>query len=98
MYQTLLLVNAALARVQPNLPSIAKVTADRLTFAAFPIMGYSLTSDKIPQTTLWELANYTLKPRMNCAEVVLWAGSASRTQIKDQRLNEFRTRRLPPHV
>src|ERR1039458_7941398 len=25
-------------------------------FAAFPIMGYSLTSDKIPQTTLWEMA------------------------------------------
>ncbi len=61
MYQTLELVNAALARVQPTLPANAKVTANRLTFAAFPIMGYSLTSDKIPQTTLWELANYTIK-------------------------------------
>jgi CzcA family heavy metal efflux pump len=65
MYQTLELVNAALARVQPTLPSQAKVTANRLTFAAFPIMGYSLTSDRIPQTTLWELANYTIKPRLN---------------------------------
>ena len=37
----------------------AKLTANRLTFAAFPIMGYSLTSDKIPQTALWEMANYT---------------------------------------
>jgi CzcA family heavy metal efflux pump len=67
MYQTLQLVNAALARVQPTLPANTKLTADRLTFAAFPIMGYSLTSDKIPQTTLWELANYTLKPRLNRA-------------------------------
>ena len=67
MFQTLELVNAALARVQPTLPSIAKVTANRLTFAAFPIMGYSLTSDKISQTTLWEVANYDLKPRMNRA-------------------------------
>src|SRR5262245_17782580 len=58
MYRTLELVNAALARVQ--LPPTAKVTANRLTFAAFPIMGYSLTSDKIPMTTLWELANYDL--------------------------------------
>jgi len=67
MFQTLELVNAALARVQPTLPANTKVNANRLTFAAFPIMGYSLTSDKIPQTTLWELANYTLKPRLNRA-------------------------------
>jgi multidrug efflux pump subunit AcrB len=43
MYRTLELVNAALARVQPFLPPGAKVIANRLTFAAFPIMGYSLT-------------------------------------------------------
>ena len=67
MYRTLELVNAAIARIQPTLPANTKLTADRLTFAAFPIMGYSLTSDKIPQTTLWELANYTLKPRLNRA-------------------------------
>lgn len=67
MYQTLELVNAALARVQPTLPANAKVIANRLTFAAFPILGYSLTSDRIPQTNLWELANYTLKPRLNRA-------------------------------
>jgi CzcA family heavy metal efflux pump len=65
MYRTLELVNAALARVQTTLPPTCKLTANRLTFAAFPIMGYSLTSDKIPQTTLWELANYDIKPRLN---------------------------------
>jgi CzcA family heavy metal efflux pump len=65
MYRTLELVNAALARVQTSLPSTAKITANRLTFAAFPIMGYSLTSDRVPHTTLWELANYDLKPRLN---------------------------------
>ncbi|HEY8669293.1 MAG TPA: efflux RND transporter permease subunit, partial [Terriglobales bacterium] len=36
-----------------------------MTFASFPIIGYSLTSDKIPQTQLWELATYELKPRLN---------------------------------
>ena len=65
MYRTLELVNAALARVQPTLPPTAKITANRLTFAAFPIMGYSLTSDTVPQTTLWEMANYDIKPRLN---------------------------------
>src|SRR5436309_1517335 len=58
MFQTLEYVNAALARVQSSLPPTAKLTANRLTFAAFPILGYSLTSDTIPQSTLWELANY----------------------------------------
>jgi CzcA family heavy metal efflux pump len=65
MFETLQRVNAALARVQPELPATAKITANRLTFAAFPILGYSLTSDTVPQTKLWELATYDLKPRLN---------------------------------
>ena len=65
MYRTLELVNAAMARAQSSLPSTAKITVNRLTFAAFPIMGYSLTSDKFPQDKLWEMANYELKPRLN---------------------------------
>jgi CzcA family heavy metal efflux pump len=65
MFQTLERVNAALARVQPELPSTVKLSANRLTFAAFPIMGYSLTSDTVPQTRLWELATFDLKPRLN---------------------------------
>ena len=86
MYQTLELVNAALARVQSRLPANAKVTANRLTFAAFPIMGYSLTSDRIPQTTLWELANYELKPRLNrqtgVSSVVVQGGQVPEFQVQ----------------
>src|SRR6202051_2974341 len=40
MFQTLQYVNAALARVQTVLPATAKLTSNRLTFAAFPILGY----------------------------------------------------------
>ncbi len=58
MFQTLQYVNAALARVQTTLPATAKLTANRLTFAAFPILAYSLTSDTLTQAQLWELANY----------------------------------------
>jgi multidrug efflux pump subunit AcrB len=65
MFQTLERVNAAISSVQATLPPTARVTANRLTFAAFPIMGYSLTSDTVPQTRLWELATYDLKPRLN---------------------------------
>jgi CzcA family heavy metal efflux pump len=65
MFQTLNLVDAALAEVRTSLPPEAKITANRLTFAAFPIMGYSLTSETVPQTKIWELATYELRPRLN---------------------------------
>lgn len=65
MFQTLQLVNAAVSQKQSTLPSTAQISINRLTFAVFPIMGYSLTSDKVPQTKLWEIANYDLKPRLN---------------------------------
>lgn len=65
MFQTLQLVNAALSRVQQTLPSTAKITTNRLTFATFPILGYSLTSNTLSQTQLWELATYTLQPPLN---------------------------------
>ena len=86
MFQTLEYVNAALARVQSSLPSTAKLTANRLTFAAFPILAYSLTSDSMPQTQLWELANYTIKPRLNrvigVSTVVLQGGNVPEFQIE----------------
>src|SRR5436190_13884229 len=86
MFQTLQYVNAALARVQPSLPSTAKLTANRLTFAAFPILGYSITSDTIPQTKLWELATYTIKPRLNrvtgVSMLILQGGQEPEFQIE----------------
>jgi len=65
MFETLQYVNAALSRVQPELPATAKVEAHRMTFASFPIIGYSLTSATVPQTRLWEIATYEMKPRLN---------------------------------
>jgi CzcA family heavy metal efflux pump len=65
MFQTLQYVNAALARVQTEIPATAKVEAHRMTFASFPILGYSLTSETMEPTKLWELANYEIKPRLN---------------------------------
>jgi multidrug efflux pump subunit AcrB len=70
MFQTLQYVNAAISRIQPELPSTAKIEAHRMTFAAFPIIAYSLTSDSTPQTRLWEMATYEIKPRLNRLEGV----------------------------
>ena len=66
MFQTLQLVDAALSTVEQTLPSTARITTNRLTFATLdPILGYSLTSKTISQTRLWEIATYDLKPPLN---------------------------------
>ncbi len=65
MYRELQLVDAALGKVEQTLPATAKITTNRLTFATFPILAYSLTSDTVPQTELWEIATYDLKPPLN---------------------------------
>ena len=78
MIETLQLVDAAVSRIQSSLPPTAKIETNRMDFASFPIIGYSLTSDKVPQTDLWELATYDIKPRLNrlggVARVVVQGG------------------------
>ena len=85
MFQTLQYVNAALSRVQPELPPTAKVEAHRMTFASFPILGYSVTSATVPQTRLWEMATYEMKPRLNrldgVATVIIQGGQEPEFQI-----------------
>ena len=86
MFRTLELVNAAMARVQSSLPPTAKIAVNRLTFAAFPVLGYSLTSDKFSQAKLWEIANYDLKPRLNrqsgVSSVILQGGQVPEFEVR----------------
>jgi multidrug efflux pump subunit AcrB len=85
MITTLQLVNSEIARVQSTLPSTAQIEAHRLDFASFPILGYSLTSDKVPQTQLWEIATYDMKPRLNrlngVATVLVQGGQQPEFQV-----------------
>ncbi len=85
MVLTLQQVQSAISRVQSSLPSTAQIDAHRLDFASFPILGYSITSDKVPQTQLWEMATYDLKPRLNrldgVASVLVQGGQQPEFQI-----------------
>ena len=65
MLETLQLVDAAVSRIQSTLPSTAQIQTHRLDFSSFPIIGYSLTSETVPQSQLWETATYDIKPRLN---------------------------------
>ncbi len=85
MILTLQRVDAVVARLQPELPSGAKIETHRLTFATFPILGYSLTSETVPQSKLWEIATYDLKPRINrldgVASVLVQGGRVPEFQV-----------------
>ncbi|MFZ0705953.1 MAG: efflux RND transporter permease subunit [Candidatus Korobacteraceae bacterium] len=85
MVTTLQLVDAALSHIRTDLPATATLQTHRLTFASFPIIGYSVTSDTVPQTQLWTMANYELKPRLNrldgVATVVVQGGQEPEFQI-----------------
>jgi CzcA family heavy metal efflux pump len=63
MIQSELYVLSRLSQVRSTLPATAVTTVYRLTFAAFPVIGVSLTSDIRDITELWETARYNLKLR-----------------------------------
>jgi CzcA family heavy metal efflux pump len=61
--QTLQLVQARLSQL--TLPPTAQITnVQRLTFAVFPVAGYSLVSDTRDPASLRDLAAYTIRPRL----------------------------------
>ncbi|HEY0365212.1 MAG TPA: efflux RND transporter permease subunit, partial [Pyrinomonadaceae bacterium] len=63
--QELSLVQARMSQLLTSLPPTAEIrNIDRLTFAVFPVAGYSLTSDKRDQATLTDLANYVVRPQL----------------------------------
>jgi hydrophobe/amphiphile efflux-1 (HAE1) family protein len=63
--QELQLVQARLSQLLSTLPPTAEIrNVERLTFAVFPVTGYSLTSDKRDQASLRDLATYVLRPQL----------------------------------
>ncbi|MDI1293735.1 MAG: efflux RND transporter permease subunit [Methylobacter sp.] len=83
MVQAELFVQGRLATVQKSLPATATSAVWRLTFAAFPVIGISLTSPNHSLTELWETARYTLQPRL------LRIPSVARTGIVGGRAPEY---------
>src|SRR6478672_885342 len=61
--QTQQIVQGRLAQL--SLPQTATITnVSRLTFAVFPVSGYSLVSDKRDTTALREIASFMIRPRL----------------------------------
>ncbi len=63
--QSLQLVQARLSQLSSTLPPSASIRrVDRLTFAVFPVAGFSLTSDKRDPVELRDIATYIVRPRL----------------------------------
>lgn len=92
--QTLQIAQARLSQLSTTLPPTASIRRiDRLTFAIFPVAGYSLTSDTRDPASLRDLAVYTIKPRLarlpGVAEVNIAGGKTREfhVTVDPERLN-----------
>jgi CzcA family heavy metal efflux pump len=91
--QSLQLVQARLSQLTAQLPPPAAIRrVDRLTFAVFPVAGYSLTSETRDPSSLRDIANLVVRPRLarlsGVAAVSVAGGQAREYQavIDPQRL------------
>jgi len=83
MVQSELYVLGRLLQIRNDLPTTASTDVERVTFSAFPIIGLSLTSSNRSIMSLWETANYELKPRF------LQIPGVARVEITGGREPEF---------
>jgi CzcA family heavy metal efflux pump len=83
MVQSELFVLGRLSQIRSDLPATAATEIERVTFSAFPIIGISLTSSNRDIMSLWETANYELKPRF------LQIPGVARVEITGGRTPEF---------
>ena len=58
-------VNQAVTQILPNLPSGTRLETRRMDPTVFPILAYSLTSDRQSQAKLYDLAQYQLRPLLS---------------------------------
>lgn len=79
MVQSELFVLGRLSQIRSTLPPSATANVHRLTFAAFPVIGISLTSTSRSIADLWEMARYEIQPRFlripGVARIALVGGS-----------------------
>jgi CzcA family heavy metal efflux pump len=64
------LVNAKVNETRPELPPETRIETERMNPTVFPVLGLTLNSDRLTQTELYNLAEYSLRPRLSRVEGV----------------------------
>lgn len=95
MLTALQMTDAKINEARSDLPADAHVTAERMNPTVFPIFGLSLRSKTLSQAELWNLATYTIRPRLTrvpgVARVVVQGGRTPdiTVEVNPQRLAAF---------
>lgn len=84
MAASTLQVNAAIAQIQGQLPAGTRVTTRRMDPTVFPIIAYSLVSDRLSPVQLHDLAEYQLRPLLSSVDGV------ARVQVQGGATEEYR--------
>jgi CzcA family heavy metal efflux pump len=78
-------INQAITQILPNLPSGTQLATKRMDPTVFPILAYSLTSDTVSQTALYDLARYQLRPLLSSvngvARIQVMGGAQEEYQV-----------------
>ncbi len=77
-------IESAITRILPSLPAGTSFSANKMNPTVFPVAAYSLTSDKIDQMTLRDIAQYRLVPLLSAVN-----GVAS-VDVQGGQVREFR--------
>ncbi|MCB8933819.1 MAG: efflux RND transporter permease subunit, partial [Chthonomonadaceae bacterium] len=64
------LMNAKVNEARPDLPPETRTEVERMNPTVFPVLGLTISSPSLSQASLWNLATYTIKPRLARAEGV----------------------------
>ena len=79
------LVNAKVNQIRPDLPPETQTEVERMNPTVFPVLGLTVNSKSLTQTELWNLATYTLRPRLSrvegVARVVVQGGRAPEIEV-----------------
>jgi CzcA family heavy metal efflux pump len=76
-------VNAAVSQILPQLPAGTQLETRRMDPTAFPILAYSLTSDKVSLTKLRDLARFQIRPLLSSINGI------ARVQVVGGKLAEY---------
>lgn len=96
MLTALQLVNSKIGEARSAFPSDTQITAERMNPTVMPIMGLSVRAKGLTQSELWNVATYTLRPRLTrvpgVARVVVQGGRVPEiaVEVNPQRLAAYR--------
>ncbi len=83
MIASTLEVNAAVSQIMPLLPAGTRLETRRMDPTVFPIIAYSITSDRLSLAKLRDLAQYEIRPLLSSVDGV------ARVQVVGGELEEY---------